>query len=205
MFIPMAMETEEKPATQGLPKTDKADAIQEAALSLFAERGFHGVTVPEIAQRAKVGAGTIYRYFASKEELVNAVYRAEKQRLSEALMSGLVPERTARAVYHHFWTRAWAFARTAPTSLQFLELHHHAPYLDEKSRRLEQELFETTYLLIASAQKSQALKPIAPPLLVALVWGAFRGLVQASVEGRIEANDQVLGEVEQALWEAIRA
>ena len=46
---------------------DKREAVLGAALELFVERGFHGTTVPEIAERAGVGAGTIYRHFASKE------------------------------------------------------------------------------------------------------------------------------------------
>ena len=54
---------------------DKREAIMTAALELFVERGFFGTAVPEIADRAGVGAGTIYRYFESKEALVNEIYR----------------------------------------------------------------------------------------------------------------------------------
>ena len=45
---------------------DKREAILEAALELFAERGFHGTAVPLIAAKAHVGAGTIYRHFKDK-------------------------------------------------------------------------------------------------------------------------------------------
>ena len=57
---------------------DKREAITAAALELFVERGFYGTAVPEIADLAGVGAGTIYRYFESKEALVNAIYREQK-------------------------------------------------------------------------------------------------------------------------------
>src|SRR5215468_3748459 len=67
--------------------TDKRDAIMTAALELFVERGFHGTAVPEIAERADVGAGTIYRYFESKEALVNELYRREKQALATRVLS----------------------------------------------------------------------------------------------------------------------
>ena len=62
-------------------KTDKRGAILEAALSLFVERGFHGTAVPALADRAGVGAGTIYRYFKNKEGLVNELYREWKSAL----------------------------------------------------------------------------------------------------------------------------
>ena len=53
----------------------KQDAILAAALQLFAQKGFHGTAVPDVAQLAGVATGTIYRYFSSKEALVNAVFQ----------------------------------------------------------------------------------------------------------------------------------
>jgi len=44
--------------------------IREAALSLFRERGFDGATLRAIAERAGMGASSIYRHVQSKEELL---------------------------------------------------------------------------------------------------------------------------------------
>ncbi|MEA2752174.1 MAG: Bacterial regulatory protein tetR family, partial [Myxococcales bacterium] len=46
------------PPTTSSSPSDKREAILDAALTLFAERGFHGTSVPDIAQLAGVGAGT---------------------------------------------------------------------------------------------------------------------------------------------------
>jgi len=47
--------------------------IVEAAERVFAHKGFHGATVEEIAQEAEFAVGTIYNFFASKEELYTEV------------------------------------------------------------------------------------------------------------------------------------
>src|SRR5947209_3111286 len=69
------------------PDRRKQDVLR-AALELFAEKGFDGTSVPDVARRARVAAGTIYRYFANKEELVNAVY----QRWKADLFVGILDE-----------------------------------------------------------------------------------------------------------------
>src|SRR5438552_17394387 len=58
--------------------------VLEAALALFAERGYHGTSIPSVMDRARVGAGSLYRLFPSKEALVNAVFRDAKGRLERA-------------------------------------------------------------------------------------------------------------------------
>jgi AcrR family transcriptional regulator len=45
------------------------EEILDAALDLFAEKGFYAVTMHEVADRAEVGVGTLYSFFASKEDL----------------------------------------------------------------------------------------------------------------------------------------
>src|SRR5690348_5979837 len=68
---------------------DKRRRILDAALQTFAAKGYHGTAVPEVADAAGVGTGTLYRYFAHKEALVNEVYRDAKQRLKVALLDDL--------------------------------------------------------------------------------------------------------------------
>ena len=60
----------------GRPRSTEADeAILEAAVDLFAEGGFDGLTVEGVAARANVGKATIYRRYPSKVDLVIAASR----------------------------------------------------------------------------------------------------------------------------------
>ena len=195
------------PATQLASSEEKADkraAILDAALTLFAERGFHGTSVPDIAKLARVGAGTIYRYFEGKEALANALYQVHKQELGQSLLTDFDPVAAPRVAFHHFWHRAIGFARTNPRAFQFLELHHHAPYLDAKSHALEEKLLAMADTFITAATARQIFKDVQAGVLLAIVWGAFRGLVQGGCEKRLELTDTVVSQAEECLWEAIR-
>ena len=59
----------------------KRKKIFEAALQVFAERGFHNATMDEIAQASQVAKGTLYRYFSSKEDLLEQLLRTTSREL----------------------------------------------------------------------------------------------------------------------------
>jgi AcrR family transcriptional regulator len=60
-------------ATRRTRQTEKRAQILEAASRTFAARVFHLVTMDEVATVARVGKGTLYRYFPSKEDLYLAI------------------------------------------------------------------------------------------------------------------------------------
>lgn len=197
---------------------DKRDAIMGAALALFVERGFWGTAVPEIADRAGVGAGTIYRYFESKEALVNAIYRTEKLRFSKAVLDNFPPHANTREQFRTIWMRMAQFVEDNREGFVFLELHHHASYLDEQSLAVETRMTDVIVAVITAAQARRELKQGPARLLVGLVMGAFIGItrnclgLEASTEAAhgSSAATSPSGRIdwafaEQCTWEAIRA
>jgi AcrR family transcriptional regulator len=82
-------DTEAGPAPEisrrpGRPRSEQADqAIIEATLDVFAEKGFDGVCVELVAARAGVGKATIYRRWSNKEELLLAAFASLKSPFPE--------------------------------------------------------------------------------------------------------------------------
>jgi len=74
-------ETSRRP---GRPRSEQAEqAIIEATLDVFAEKGFEGVCVELVAARAGVGKATIYRRWPNKEELLLAAFGSLKSPFPE--------------------------------------------------------------------------------------------------------------------------
>ena len=75
------------------------DSLLEAAKAAFAEVGAEA-SLDEIARRAGVGIGTLYRHFPTRDAVVEAVYRREVQQLADAaprLVETLPPAEALRA------------------------------------------------------------------------------------------------------------
>jgi AcrR family transcriptional regulator len=185
-------------------KEDKRQRLLRAALELFAEHGVLGTAVPLVAARAEVAAGTVYRFFESKEVLVNEVFREAKTRLRHAIEDGLDLTQPARALFDDFWGRLVRFAREEPLAFHFLEMQDHAPYLDEESRALERSVLAPIFAACVRFQAEGTLRPDLPvDVAMALVWGAFVGLVKAERLGYLTLDDAALRAARDASWRAL--
>ena len=62
--------------------TDRRRELVEAAVRVFARKGFHGSRVGDIAEEAGVAHGLLYHYFRSKDEVLETIFRDAWQRLT---------------------------------------------------------------------------------------------------------------------------
>ncbi len=113
------MNTERRFDTSGLPQRRRArpltaanrNAILEGAADVFGATPFDEVLVDQIARRAGVGKGTLYRYFSSKEDLYIGMKVAGLPRLQERVEQAVAAAKTpeekvrmmAREMVAYFW------------------------------------------------------------------------------------------------------
>ena len=186
------------------PKGERTRAaIAAAACRLFARRSYAGVAVPDIAAEVGVAPATLYRHFDSKDDLVNQVFAAAKRALMEALTGALEPDDPPRLRFSKIWRGLARFAAEHPDEFVFLELHHHGPYLSPENRRLEAESLAVFIDLLQGAAAAGVLRPLAPAAMIAMIWGAWSGLVKAARLGAVTLDEATLRETEDAAWAAI--
>jgi TetR/AcrR family fatty acid metabolism transcriptional regulator len=65
---------------------DKRRLILDAAITVFARRGFHSCRVSDVADEAGVAYGLVYHYFSSKEEILNTLFTERWQLMLDAIV-----------------------------------------------------------------------------------------------------------------------
>jgi AcrR family transcriptional regulator len=86
------------------PKSeDKRNAILDAAARVFAERGLTAAPTSAISKQAGIADGTLFTYFKTKDDLINALYREIKLELADAMMSGFPRKKSVRTRLRHVW------------------------------------------------------------------------------------------------------
>ncbi len=197
----------ETPRPAGRRRRDPAgtrERLVRAALELFTTQGYHTSTTPQIAKRAAVAEGTIYRHFDSKEHLLNEIYRAAVRLLMSAVRDAPVslscPERLDRIA------TAWRdLASSDPALIKLVFLTRLGDLLDSKSHDGFAELREEISKVIATGKSAGDVRSGS-----AEVWtDVWLALIKLALE-RIANDDwtaQHIGpqQVFDAAWDAIKA
>jgi AcrR family transcriptional regulator len=86
------------------PKSEtKRNAILDAATRVFAERGLAAAPTLEISKQAGIAEGTLFTYFKTKDDLINALFREIKLEQADAIMSGFPRKKSVRTRLRHVW------------------------------------------------------------------------------------------------------
>lgn len=186
------------------PSMDKRQAIMQAALELFAHRGYYGTPVSLIAQRAGVGSGTIYRYFKDKDDLVNTLFRHWKKLMLENSVENINKNQTVRSIFRQLLLNITRFALDHHEVFIFLEAHHHFPYLDQASKTVVDKSNARVLEFIQFGQTQEFIKLAPPNLIKSAVYGIIIEAMKNHWNGVQPLTQELILEVEEMAWQAVR-
>jgi AcrR family transcriptional regulator len=165
-------------------KEARPTEILDAALDCFVERGFAGTRMEDIARRAGVTAGTIYRYYANKEEVFKAVVResllptvVEGEQLVANFQGS--PSALLAQVVREWWRLMGATQLSGLPKLMISESRNFPElarfYHDEVVARAEAMVARVIEAGIAAGEfrpmpTEIGVKLVGAPLIMAMVW-----------------------------------
>jgi TetR/AcrR family transcriptional regulator, fatty acid metabolism regulator protein len=116
---------------------EKRARILDAAVKVFAERGFHSATVAEIARGAGVADGTIYLYFKGKDDLLLRLFDEKMTELVAEVRGALSQERSAPGKLRRFIQLHLALVERNPdlAAVLIVELRQSAQFLKAADRQ----------------------------------------------------------------------
>ena len=187
--------------------SDKRSDIMQAALELIAEHGFHGAPMAEIAEKAGVAAGTIYRYFENKDVLITELYRELEEKINATLREGYPVERPLRERFLYLIRELLRYFITNPLHFRYMEQYFNSPYGISMHRdRLLGKSGNHDILMDIFDQgiEQQVLKEFPKAVLFSLAFGPMIFLMRDHILGFIVLDESLIKQTTEACWDAIK-
>ena len=149
------------------PKSeDKRNAILDAAMRLFAERGLAAAPTSEISNWAGVAEGTLFTYFRTKDDLINSLYREIKLELADAMMSDFPRKKNVGTRLRHVWDRYMNWGIANPKQRKVLAQLQVSEVLTKESRDAGSAPFVEFQTMIRNAIEQHVFRNDLPEELI---------------------------------------
>jgi AcrR family transcriptional regulator len=156
------------------PKSeDKRNAILDAATRLFAGRGLAAAPTSEISSLAGVAEGTLFTYFKTKDDLINALYRQIKLELADAMMSDFPRKKNVRTRLQHVWDRYVNWGIANPAQRKVLAQLSWSDVLTKEAKDAGSAPFVEIQTMIRDAIEGRVFRDDLPVELVSKSLGAL--------------------------------
>ncbi|MBW1733540.1 MAG: TetR/AcrR family transcriptional regulator [Deltaproteobacteria bacterium] len=148
--------------------------ILETALRLFSEKGFHNVSMQEIAQKAEFAVGTMYKFFENKEDLYKALVLEQSEKFHRALTEAIErPRDEIEKLRNYVRAKGEVFrANVRMIRLYFAETRGASfnvrAGLDPEIRERYRRFLETLAAVFANGMEKKRFNRIAEPYQLAV-------------------------------------
>lgn len=145
-----------------------------AALELFSEKGYHNVSMQEIAEKAEFAIGTLYKFFKNKEELYQALVLEQSDRFHDALVREIeAPGDEIEKLRNYVRTKGDVFRGNLPFIRLYLAESRGASYnvkavLNEEVRKRYYSFLERLAAVFDSGIRKKRFREIASPYQLAV-------------------------------------
>ena len=178
-----------------------------SALELFSTRGYHDTTTAQIAKKAGIAEGTIYRHFASKQQLVNELYRAG-QRWATKIVHETVANPDAGTIRQQLTAVALGLVDGAAHETAIVKiglLESFGAVLDDDSRKVEREFRTALERIIAEGKAQNTVRAGAVEVWAGVWLSVICHALRKIVAGEWKPGDASVRLVIDAGWKSISA
>lgn len=181
----------------------KKEEIVQAALKLLIQNGVHATPMSAIAKAAGTGMGTIYNYFAKKEELINAIYVHIKKQ-EEKVFSAIEPANPIKTQFEDYYRATLDFFISNEQFFRFMYQLHPSPIITAESRDVGRNAVKKVYYLLKKGQDERIIKLIDVNELIQFISGTLTAYLNWHFNNTTSRNGQRIDNQLKMVWDAIK-
>ena len=173
---------------------ERKQQLVDAAIVLFAERGYSATRILDICDRAGVAKGLFYWYFPTKLDLFTELVRSMRQQLRRAQAKAMMSDADPLTRIHQGAAASVRFMAAHATYFSLVEVERADPAIADALRHGSEVYLDDVTTLIREAQTNGSVIDADPRLLALGVLGAVSAFSNAWRSGRIDMSDEALAD-----------
>jgi AcrR family transcriptional regulator len=181
---------------------DKRRQLLDAAVRVFARKGFHASRVGDIAEEAGVAHGLLYHYFKSKDDVLEAVFHENWNLLQLRIASVEETDEPAADQLRHVAAivlRTWLHLPDVVTVV--IREFGRSPELAERIGELAQPIEVIQRVIVRGIERGEFRSDINPQFAATVVYGSIDELLTGWVLGRLPSGEEDVAAAEKTLLE----
>ncbi len=181
---------------------DKRRHLLDAAVRVFARKGFHASRVSDIAEEAGVAHGLLYHYFESRDQVLEAVFHENWSVLLARIASVEETDEPAAEQIRHIAAivlRTWLHLPDVVRVV--IREFGRSPELAERIGELTQPIEAVQRVIARGIERGEFRRDIDPRFAATVVYGSIDELLTGWVLGRLPAGEEDVAAAEQTLLE----
>jgi AcrR family transcriptional regulator len=157
-----------------------------------------------IAEKAGVGAGTIYRYFEHKEALINELFLEIKRKVMYAMLEVYDEKASFENRFKHLWMNLITYFMEHPQEFQVIEQHRYASYMSNLTREESFMIMSPVMLFFIEAKRAKAMKDMPVYTIISLSYGPITSLAKLQIDHHQKLSRERIEQAADACWDAVR-
>ncbi len=189
---------------RSIAQEEKRRQILDAAVRVFARKGYHTCRVGDIAEEAGVAHGLLYHYFASKEEVLETVFRESWTDVLDAFTGVEDSDEAPREQLRHVAAILLRSGRRNPDLVRVLVREiGRSPQMQSKVEELGRA-FEAIERIVARGQAEGAFRTDLDPKLASWIfYGGIEEILTGWVLGTLPDGDAQVAAAERTVVELL--
>jgi AcrR family transcriptional regulator len=182
----------------------KKEDIFRTTLTLIASQGLHATPMSQIAAESGAAIGTIYHYFKSKQELVQALYGEIQKELEDVAKADEVDIKNYQIEFTALFLRVLKYLIQNPTKFYFLQQYENSPF-GIKSETLNTNIeFPVSPDFFQLGIDNGLIKTMPLSLISNTVYSNIVNLVRLHLSHKVDLNKEMIEVVIDGSWRMIK-
>ena len=181
----------------------KKKVILKSTLELIADKGFHGMSMSDLAKHAGISPGTVYVYYKSKDDLIVDLFHVIRLEMEEAILHEFNSSLDLHFQYNLLTSNLIKYYLKNKHAFLFMEQFYLSPFMEHVFEAFSGKVVDSFKEIYSKGLQEGVFKNLPLEVMTSLIYGPIVSLVRKHHNNLFQINDETISQIISASFKSI--